>query len=66
VDSITGNLLGAALEVQSIPVEWLEPLELRHVIEEIADDLCNFPDWHISEYDTSGLTQRVWRKYPGF
>lgn len=64
--SITGNLLGAALGVQSIPVEWLEHLELRHVIEEIADDLCDFPDWHISEYDTGGLTQRVWQKYPGF
>lgn len=64
--SITGNLLGAALGVQSIAMEWLEPLELRHVIEEIADDLCDFPDWHISEYDTGGLTQRVWQKYPGF
>lgn len=64
--SITGNLLGVALGVQSIPDEWLGPLELRHVIEEVADDLCDFPDWHISEYDTSGLTQRISQKYPGF
>jgi ADP-ribosylglycohydrolase len=36
--SITGNLLVAALGVSAIAVEWLEPLGLRDVINEIADD----------------------------
>ena len=66
--SITGNLLGVAQGVDVIPAEWLEELELREVIEEVADDLCDFPGWEISDYDyeEGGLTDRVWRKYPGF
>lgn len=28
-------------------LEWLEPLELRSVIAEIAEDLYSFPDWKI-------------------
>ena len=66
--SITGNLLGVAEGVDAIPAEWLNELELREVIEEVADDLCDFPGWAISDYDSEegGLTDRVWRKYPGF
>ncbi|MFM8857308.1 MAG: ADP-ribosylglycohydrolase family protein, partial [Actinomycetota bacterium] len=65
--SITGNLLGVAHGVDAIPAEWLNELELREVIEEVADDLCDFPGWQISDYDSEegGLTDRVWRKYPG-
>ena len=37
--SVTGNLLGAKYGVQAIPDEWLEPLELREVIAEVAEDL---------------------------
>lgn len=37
--AITGNLLGAALGVGVIPQRWLEALELRDVIEQLADDL---------------------------
>ncbi len=37
--AIAGNLLGAALGVSAIPQRWLEPLELRSVIETLADDL---------------------------
>jgi ADP-ribosyl-[dinitrogen reductase] hydrolase len=46
--SIAGNLLGCLYGAASIPVKWLEPLELRDVIEEIADDLLTFPDWDVS------------------
>jgi ADP-ribosylglycohydrolase len=65
--SITGNLLGATHGVDVIPAEWLHELELRDVIEEMADDLCDFPTWEISDYDSEegGLTDRIWRKYPG-
>ena len=38
--SLTGNLLGAYLGVSDIPAYYLENLELRGVIEEIANDLC--------------------------
>jgi len=46
--SITGNILGAYLGVSKIPNEFLENLELRDVIEEIAEDLYN--DCTINEY----------------
>jgi hypothetical protein len=37
--AIVGNLLGAMHGVKAIPAEWLEPLELRDVITELAEDL---------------------------
>lgn len=64
--SITGNLLGAMLGVKSIPDKWLEPLELRDVITELADDLYAFRDWDIGEYAENELNQQIWQKYPGF
>ena len=45
----------------------LEPLELRDVITELAEDLYAFKDWAIGEYsDNAELNQRIRRKYPGF
>ncbi len=65
--AIVGNLLGAIHGAKAIPAEWLEPLELREVITELADDLYTFKDWKIDEYcDNEYLNQRIWRKYPGF
>lgn len=37
--AVTGNILGAALGIDAIPKKYTEPLELRGVIEEIANDL---------------------------
>jgi len=37
--SITGNIMGAYLGVDAIPDRFKEPLELRRVIEQIAEDL---------------------------
>jgi ADP-ribosylglycohydrolase len=65
--SIAGNLLGAMHGAKAIPAEWLEPLELRDVITELAEDLYVFKDWEIGEYsENEELNQRIWRKYPGF
>lgn len=47
--SMAGQLLGAMYGVQDIPGTWVEPLELRGVIEDIADDLCAFEDWRLKE-----------------
>ena len=64
--SITGNLLGSTLGVGAIPAEWLEQLELRQVIQELADDLCDHAQWDIGEYSGDReLSERIWRKYPG-
>jgi ADP-ribosylglycohydrolase len=65
--SITGNLLGTIYGVEAIPQEWLEPLELRNIITELAEDLCAFRDWEIGEYSNNDeLNRMIWRKYPGF
>ena len=65
--SIVGNLLGTMHGVNAIPAEWLEPLELREVISELAEDLYAFKDWAIGEYsENEELNQQIWRKYPGF
>jgi len=65
--AITGNLLGAKLGVSAIPAEWLEPLELREVITELAEDLYAFKEWDIGEdSDNEELKQPIWQKYPGF
>ena len=65
--AITGNLLGALHGVSAIPAEWLEPLELRDVITEIAGDLYDFRDWGREEdADIHALNERIWLKYPGY
>lgn len=64
--SITGNLLGAMLGVKAIPTQWLAQLELREVIEEIATDLYDFPDWGLyTDCEDQELVDRIWKKYPG-
>ena len=47
--SITGNLLGAIHGVEAIPQRWLESLELRKAITEMADDLLTWPQWPVSD-----------------
>lgn len=65
--SITGNVLGTIYGVQSIPTDWLQPLELRDVITELAEDLYRFPEWDIDAFGKQqDLNQRIWQKYPGF
>ena len=64
--SITGNLLGAAHGVKAIPNAWLDSLELREVITEIAEDLYDYREWDIGEYSKNWeQKERVWQKYPG-
>ncbi len=66
--SIVGNLLGTIHGVEAIPAEWLEPLELRDVITELADDLYTFIDWEIGcdeHSENKALNQQILQKYPG-
>lgn len=46
--AVTGNILGASLGAEGIPQKFIEKLELRDVILEIADDLYN--DCKMTEY----------------
>lgn len=49
--AVTGNILGAALGADAIPQHYLETLELRDIIEEVAEDLHQ--DCPMDEYDTN-------------
>jgi len=46
--AVTGNILGAHLGLKGIPQKYLDKLEFKDIILEIADDLYN--DCKISEY----------------
>lgn len=56
--SVTGNILGAHLGIDAIPQKFLDNLELKEIILEIADDLFN--DCKISEY--SNTTDNIWEQ----
>jgi ADP-ribosylglycohydrolase len=64
--SIAGNLMGAELGMTAIPERWRKPLELGDVIEQVADDLFDYPTWHIGECVTGGENDRIWARYPGW
>ena len=63
--SMTGQLLGAILGESSIPFRWLSKLELCNVIEEVADDLANAPDWNLDEDNQSKEQVYYLNRYPG-
>ena len=46
--AVTGNILGAYLGLDGIPMKYQQNLELRDVILDLADDLCN--DCKMSEF----------------
>lgn len=54
--AVTGNILGTALGYRAIPDHYLEKLELRDIIEEVAQDL--YEDCKMSEY--SDYRDPVW------
>lgn len=58
--AIAGNLGGALYGEDAIPDEWLAPLELRHVVAQLAEDLyrCSRAD----RWDP----EREWARYPGW
>lgn len=59
--SIAGGLLGAHHGDREILPCWLDPLELRSLIAEVATDLYEFRNW-----DIRGNQERIWAKYPGY
>lgn len=61
--AITGNLLGAALGKDAIPGRWLDSLELREVIVEVAEDLATWPAWPIAEYPFEDPRQAAEQQY---
>jgi ADP-ribosylglycohydrolase len=65
---IAGHLLGAMLGLSEIPARWLATLELRGVIEEVADDLATVGAWQLGSGDdssTSAEEEYYTQRYPG-
>jgi ADP-ribosylglycohydrolase len=58
---IAGNVLGLIYGPQAIPERWLEALELRDVITQVALDLVDIP----ARYETGGEAE-LRRRYPGW
>lgn len=59
--AVTGNILGASLGLKGIPEKYTKNLELKDVILEIADDLCQ--DCRMGEYDYDHRDPAWIRKY---
>ena len=65
---IAGHLLGAMLGRSAIPERWLALLELRGVIEEIADDLATAGCWRLGDWhdpDACAEEEYYVQRYPG-
>lgn len=63
---IAGHLLGAIHGLGAIPPRWLEPLELRDVIEEVADDVATVGQWLLDgDGDATGEADFYCSRYPG-
>ncbi len=65
---IAGHLLGAIQGLKAIPQRWLEPLELRQVLEEVADDLATAGQWRLGDYDDPASVREenfYFNRYPG-
>jgi hypothetical protein len=58
--SMVGNLLGAALGLEALPGEWLEGLQARSLVEQVAIDLAATME---GEPDDWGWTDD---RYPGW
>jgi ADP-ribosyl-[dinitrogen reductase] hydrolase len=59
--SIAGNILGALHGVDAIPARWLDQLELRDEIEQLARDLV-----HEFHERTGPVAGEWWARYPGW
>lgn len=60
--ALTGNILGALLGTEAIPPRWLEPLELRDEIEQVAADLFR----HFGNPADPPCPDDDWHRYPGW
>lgn len=61
--SLVGHLLGATLGTAALPSYWLEQLELRDVIQTIADDMVASSGWNL---DDPAQREAAWGRYPGW
>jgi ADP-ribosylglycohydrolase len=63
--SLAGQLLGVVHGYSGIPEKWLPSLELRSIIEEVADDLAAFIDWDLDDEVSLEESDYYSKRYPG-
>jgi ADP-ribosylglycohydrolase len=61
---IAGHLLGAIHGASGIPQRWLDPLELRTMLEDVADDLATVSRWKLDD-DAGEEGEYYFARYPG-
>lgn len=68
--AIAGNLIGSMVGLDGIDESWLSPLELRPVIEQMANDLLEFIHWPVGEGsqtdEDAAWAVQIEQKYPGY
>ena len=62
---IAGNLLGLIHGPGAIPDHWLEDLELRDVITQVAADISWVPVVYDAD-DSESVSKDIWMRYPGW
>lgn len=63
--SLVGQLMGASLGEKAIPRHWLEAVEHREAIIQIADDLTDYPAWDLEDQEDP-LIASVRERYPSW
>lgn len=63
--SLTGNILGAIVGEGGLPSRWRAAVELRPVVQELAEDLATWPLWQVGGYDDSEESSYWASRYPG-
>lgn len=61
---IAGYFLGLIHGPDAIPQRWLEHLELRDVIGQVAWDIIQIPDQYQAE--DCEVAESIWQRYPGW
>ena len=59
IGAIAWNMLGCLHGASRIPARWLEPMEMRELITEVAHDLATAPDWKVGGFCTTE-TEKVY------
>ncbi len=57
--ALCGNLLGALHGLDAIPVGWLDALDGRGLVEEVAEDFIAWLDWN-SDGSAAGELGPIW------
>lgn len=65
---IAGHLLGIIYGLKAIPEHWLQNLELRVMLEELADDLATVGSWQLDSWGDGAAKEEAhyyFNRYPG-